>query len=1036
MNSPRDVKSDPLCLLEDALAGVATDAGQMTSARGYLRDIAAAAGEAERSNLSRFAASLDGLLELVEAQADGGGSSGEILDFVQESLRPLRAAVADEPNADACIDAALDFLNAQWGEYLSLMGDGQDDSVWDTVLASNDSDPWADQEFNQDQTREEIDRILGSLGGDTLLTEERDGVATNGDPELVVEGLGPVVQDEWSGSDVAEGPEQVANQEEADAGDATEVSASPVSEPESSGEPFGETDRRPPQEPPPPISVDLDADLLEAYLDDASAGVGRLEQLVLAVEDDPDDESLHRQICRELHTLKGASASVGLSDLAAYLHAVEDYIDAADGAAIEIAPMLNSVDAVRRQITILAGQKSAGPAQDSGEFGDSAESVGTSTPTFDTMGSSQEESLRVKASRVDRLMDLLAELVILRNQRESRLSRLKHLHSELTRCVTRLRVMSDGVQFGLSGRAAGIGESQPLGGGNTDPNVTQSTSSGQSGSIVEIASDVAEFARTLRELAEPMEAENVTISQFTRQFRMELIEMRRMPVSGLFQRLNRAARDAARAEGRRIDFQLQGAHAGLDRSLQERLYEPLLHMVRNAVSHGIESPEDRRKAGKPETGTITLSAKGSATTLVIEVSDDGRGLDYEAIRSKALDKGLIAVGEAVEESRLARLIFHPGFSTRQETNAISGRGVGMDVVAAALQRMRAKIDVESRFGKGTTMRLTIPLRSVIEHVMVVRVSGRLYALPMQFVQASRPLTVGLQALAGMADAGHYDHPQDTISIVVNEGIRLRTLLGDTKSPPPEREHILLLGSGGLSFSAAAANRDPWHSRKLQGPGGERGSETVLIVDDVVGPEEVVVRSLPSLLKSHPILGGVTLSGAGEIVQLLDGQRLLDYAAEVTADREEARNDRLQPVDGQGAAEAGQHEPQDDSDERRVLIVDDSLSARRRLANLLKHMGYEVTEAGDGVEGIDRFRSGHFRFVLTDLEMPRLDGFGFLSEMKQLSSVPVAVVSSRNEAECRERTRDLGAAGYLVKPATEPALAELVAELESKSGRPA
>ena len=315
MSRNSDLNSDPLSLLEDALAGAPNDAAGLSTARGYLRDVATAADEAERPRLSRFASALDALLELVETETDDGGVGGEILGFVRESVDPLRAAVADDPDADERVNAALDFLDSQWGEYLSLLGadsagDG-DDAVWAESETADDSDSWTGEDLSRAQTREEIDRILSSL-------------AAGGEPA----------------SRKRERPES--------------------GKPQSSSQLFGETDRRVPDEPPPPVAVEMDADLLEAYLDDASAGVGRLEQLVLAVESDPGDESLHRQICRELHTLKGASASVGLSDLAAYLHAVEDYIDASKGTAIEIAPMLKGVDALRGQITTLAGRNGAG----------------------------------------------------------------------------------------------------------------------------------------------------------------------------------------------------------------------------------------------------------------------------------------------------------------------------------------------------------------------------------------------------------------------------------------------------------------------------------------------------------------------------------------------------------------------------------------------------------------------------------------------------------------------------------------------------
>lgn len=732
-----------------------------------------------------------------------------------------------------------------------------------------------------------------------------------------------------------------------------------------------------PGDAPPAQQIEMDAELLEAFLDDASAGNGRLEQIVLKLESNPADAAAHQEICRELHTLKGASASVGLSTLAGYLHEVEDYVQGLGGESVDVSPLLKAVDAVRLQIEALTG---GGSSESTGE-----ESSGPSM-SFTPTGSDREESLRVKASRVDRLMDLLAELVTLRNQRDSRLARLKNLRAELTRCSSRLRAFTGGTDDDIVRTIDGTNEL-------TAP----------SNSVVEIAHDIAEFTRTLDGIAEPMEAESIAISQFTRQFRQELMEMRRLSVAGLFQRLNRSAQDAARVEGKRMQFVLEGEHSGLDRSLQERLYEPLLHIVRNAVSHGIEPEAERKAAGKPDVGTITLSAKGGPTTLVIEISDDGRGLNYEAIRAKAMDKGLIAIGENVSEARLARLIFHPGFSTRKQTTEISGRGVGMDVVAAALQRIRAKIDIDSRPGLGTTMRLTIPLRSVIEHAMTIRVDGRLYALPMQFVQAAGPAS----------NLGANDDPDSGAFPT----IRLRRLLGESTVSVPEDEQLVLLGSGRLTLDGG----------NNAGTGvGQFPQIFGLIVDAVVGPEEIVVRNLPPLLKSHPLLGGVSLSGAGEAVMMLDGQRLLDTAVSAQSTLEKPANN--------GSATNGDT-TKSTTNAVPVLVVDDSMSARRRLIGYLNELGLESTEASDGLDGLDRFRGQRYPIVFTDIEMPRLDGLGLLGEIKRSSGnnpPRVVVVSSRTEEEYRRRARELGADGYLVKPVDKSALYSLLESLPTAS----
>ena len=260
--------------------------------------------------------------------------------------------------------------------------------------------------------------------------------------------------------------------------------------------------------------------------------------------------------------------------------------------------------------------------------------------------------------------------------------------------------------------------------------------------MTEIANDLLELGRSLRELYEPVADENLTISRFIRHFRQELMQLRRVPLGGLFRRLQRAAHDVARIEGKKAQLVLVGEDVGLERSIQEQLYEPLLHMVRNAVSHGIESESTRIAAGKNPLGTVTLEAHGGSNLLVVTVRDDGRGLDYDALRRRGIEMGLIPVDRPATRSELSRLIFHAGLSTRRDATEVSGRGVGMDVVATTLERMHSWVEVDSTPGAGTTIRLLIPRHSVIEHVMVFRSGGQEFGLPTQFVQTAGPWQEG------------------------------------------------------------------------------------------------------------------------------------------------------------------------------------------------------------------------------------------------------------------------------------------------------
>ena len=459
-----------------------------------------------------------------------------------------------------------------------------------------------------------------------------------------------------------------------------------------------------------------DHEMLEAYLDDAGGCVASMEKSVLALESEPNQPEPVRQFCRELHTLKGASATVGLSGLATFLHNLETKLESLfDGDQCNAEPdlLLNAVDTIRDRIESLS-QPSNEPAAEIVTAADTSGTTETSiAPTRKVNladASGDEASIRIRAAQLDRLMDMLAELVVLKNRREQHQTDFNRLNEELTRCSTRLRFASD---------------------------ASTSDTQAENFVVAEIARDIAELGNELRSLQKPISADNQAISWFVRDFRQEIMQLRRMPVSGLFQRLQRAARDAAKVEDKQVQVQMIGTETGLEKELQESLYEPLIHIVRNAVSHGIERSERRQKNGKSPVGKITLEARSSGQTLVIEVRDDGNGIDFDAVRKRARDKGLISAHATPTEIELAKLIFHPGFSTAAQVSELSGRGVGMDVVASAIEKMHGRIEITSNQGKGTTMRFTIPLRSGIEHVLVFRTAGQLFALPMQSVETTR-----------------------------------------------------------------------------------------------------------------------------------------------------------------------------------------------------------------------------------------------------------------------------------------------------------
>lgn len=698
----------------------------------------------------------------------------------------------------------------------------------------------------------------------------------------------------------------------------------------------------------PKVSIHtLDPELRDAFLDDARGCVHSMEAALLRLESEPMHSDSLIQIGRELHTLKGASASVGLIELADQLHRLEDALH--DDQVASRKPcfdsLLKSVDSIRLQIA-------DGTSQPSGRC-TTAAGVSLMAPAEAAYSedATDDESVRVKSSQLNRLMDMLAELVMLRNRRETELVELQEIYHELIGSVTKMRLLCH------EGH--------------------QPASACSSLQLSEIANDVLEVAQNVRDCARPVAEGNTAVSQFIRQFRQELVELRRTPVSGLFHRLQRVVRDVAQSESKDVQLKLVGEDAGIERSLQQRLYEPLLHIVRNSVCHGIETAEVRKRHGKHPVGTITVEAKSGPDLFVIEIRDDGNGLDYDAIRRRGIESGLIVAGQATSRQELSQLIFHPGFSTRHTANQSAGRGVGMDVVASTLQRMRGWLDIDSEPQQGTRIRLSFPLPSVIQHAMVFRSAEQLFALPMQSVQS-------------IGDAAKIEHYLDFSAIVS----------GQKRPATAACQHIVLSCETSIS------------------PASESGVRRVtLLVDEIVGPEEVVVRPLPTLLKPHPFCSGATLSGMGKTVILLDARRMVEARLDLIQSRGRATD--------AGPTPATEHDLIPSVPPRPcVLVVDDSLSARKRVVRSLKRYPFEVIEACDGKEAMELLKTQRFVAVFSDLEMPHVTGMELLAETQSLLSADapaVVIISSRSDREFTDRARELGVSSYLTKPLTDESL---------------
>lgn len=894
---------DPANVADDASAGQIVS---LADAVPLLEEMIQSGTEDPRDPVVQFAQLLWQLAQQIE-NADLDQIDLEMLEEISaaviEGANWIRSAFSGQPDAIDHITELHEHIVARFGSDLEILTSDLEDQAWTGELESTTESPISIDELNLPSTAE-IESLLSALRSD---------------------------QD--TNKDAAPAPSGKPPQPTADA----------VQMPTTAKPPSADDDDE----------IDnIDGELRDAFMDDAMRCLASMENALLVLESNPTDGSPLSTLGRELHTLKGASASIGLSRLADYIHKVEDAIGEIEqsGQTAPLDTLLTYVDTIRERVSRFKNpdpsptENTDNPATAKTASGNG---VGDGPLNFDD-SSADDETVRVKASRLNRLMDMLSELLMSRNRRDSELSRLIQIHEELLDNVSRLRALNQETDTLPALDRKSAASDSLIGAG---PEVLLSN----------IANDVLETAQILRECYQSIADGNNHVSQFIHGFRQELVELRRTPVSGLFNRLRRAVSDAARAEDKQVQLKLVGQDTGIERAIQTRLFEPLLHIVRNSVSHGIETPGQRTTNGKSEQGTITFQAKSGPDLLVIEVCDDGKGLDYDAIRRRGLDRGLISP-DTTSEKELAQLIFHPCFSTRETASQISGRGVGMDVVATTLERMRGWVEVDSVAAQGTTIRLSIPLPSMIQHVMVFRSGGQLFAVPMQAVQS----------------AGDHDDQIQAVSL---------TQLLELGAPAVNETEMVVLGS------------------QLAGEADQtQTAVSAILVDEIIGPEEVVIRPMPKLFRDHPVCSGATVSGLGEVVLLLDANRLSQSAGTVEV---KTPVEQLVPTS-----------------KKRVLVVDDSAAARMRVVQSLSRYPVQIVQSSNGQDALQTFQSASFDVVFSDIEMPKMTGLQLLAEIKKDANhqeTPVVLVSSRTEDVIRREAIRLGATACLEKPLTPAAM---------------
>ncbi|MFO0699117.1 MAG: Hpt domain-containing protein [Nitrospira sp.] len=800
--------------------------------------------------------------------------------------------------------------------------------------------------------------------------------------------------------------------------------------------------------PPPGLSdayllPELDPEALSYFVPEAQEYLEQLEANLLRLDKDPHNKELINQLFRTAHTLKGSAYTVGFQSIGDLVHHVEDFMGAVRDGRLVVQSghtdlILRSVDVVRvlmrRDLSAVTGARQRFDAArselkhlDQGAYGDPATARSpvampqdSATPKILTGESSEKgkpaetksledrEVIRVSYGRLERLMNLVGELVIGRGRLEQRLRVLEQLSQQVlvfkSRLVDSVQSFSDKHTF-TNRETPSAAMPTPMQGAMAfgdfgsleldkydDFNILARR-------ISEVTADISESLAQLDGSIHRAHDDMSQLQQLTLLMRDEIAHARMVPIGTPFTRFRRAIREIARASNKDVTLVTSGEQTEVDTSVVERLVDPLVHLVRNAVYHGIEPPADRLAKGKPQVGTIHLHAAHRGNSMIIEVEDDGAGLDLAKIRAKATKLGLAGSHQidAMSDEEILQSIFLPGFSTTEKVGDQAGRGVGLDVVKRVIEGMNGHIAVESEPGVGTKFTLSLPVTLLIATALIVRSGAERYAIPLLNIQE---VTMPTASSWRVED-------QRTLLQVGDQMIEVQSLY-----------HLLRRESCTVSSTMPVVI--------VRAAGGPMG----LVVDELLGRQEIVIKSLGRLRPLvQSVFGGATIDPEGRVILVIDPTRLAgrdnkELRVQAVLSKGQARPHHLVPDEEMSPA----HQ------DVRLLLVDDSLSIRKFVGKMLESAGYQVDTAVDGEDGLRKASSFSYSMILTDLEMPKLNGFEVIQALRgraETRETPVVVMTTRAGDKHRQMAINIGANSYIAKPVEERMLLQ---EVERWVGR--
>ena len=605
----------------------------------------------------------------------------------------------------------------------------------------------------------------------------------------------------------------------------------------------------------------------------------------------------------------------------------------------------------------------------------------------------QHEQVRVRADLLDNLVNFAGEVSIYRSRMEQQTNSFRYNLRELDETISRLRHQLRAFEIETEAQIQ-YRQEETLSQAHDDFDPLEfdrfTHMQQLSRGMLESLSDLDSLRTILANITRESETLLLQQSRVNTELQEGLMRTRMVPFAGQAPRLRRIVRQTSSELGKHVDLKLLGMEGELDRTVLDRVISPIEHMLRNAIAHGIESPEQRRQHGKPETGTINLSFKREGSDIVIEVSDDGAGINLEAIQKKAIEKGLLKPGSKVAKDVLLNMIMESGFSTAEQVTQVAGRGVGMDVVNTEIKQLGGLLSIDTERGKGTTFTINMPLTLAITRALMVNVGEDSYAIPLLSVH-------GVERISGEELQALQSEEQPVYRWIDEDYplMHLGTVLGISKPiPPAESQKIPLL-----------LVRSGEHRAAIQ-------------VEGMLGSREIVVKPIGPQLSTLSGITGATIMGDGQVMLILDLGVLIRLMA--TTEAGDVIEVQEQPV------EKVQTKPV-------VMVVDDSITVRKVTSRLLERNNYEVITAKDGVDALTQLQEHRPDVMLLDVEMPRMDGFELATNVRndaELKHIPIIMITSRTATKHRQRAMDIGVNAYLGKPYNESDLLKNIEELVS------